>query len=84
MTEWKMKNGHTIKIADMETSHIKNAIAMLRRKGFVTPAELELYLLSEPNGEAALDEYMRELDRIKTCPPLAALEAELKRRKTRA
>ena len=82
--EWMMKSGKKINITDMETSHLRNAVAMLRRKGFVTPAELELYLLSEPNGEAALDEYMRELDRIKTCLPLATLEAELKRRETGA
>jgi len=82
--EWVMKSGKKINITDMETSHIRNAIAMLRRKGFVTPAELEMYLLSEPSGEAALDEYMRELDRIKTCLPLATLEAELKRRETGA
>ena len=81
--KWTMRTGEQIEISDMDDSHLANTIAMLRRKGFVTHAELERYLWSEPNGEAALDEYMRELGSIKTCPVLAELEDELKCRKTR-
>lgn len=80
--QWRMKTGEVINIADMTDSHLANTIALLRRKGFVSGSDLEIYLTSEPNGEHAQDLYFAELSRIKTHPLLDELEAEQKRRRT--
>jgi hypothetical protein len=37
---WTTKNGVTIKIEDMELSHVKNTVRMLKRKGFRVPAKM--------------------------------------------
>lgn len=41
---WKTRDGREIPIEDMETSHIKNAQALLRRKGFVEKSTFIFYL----------------------------------------
>jgi hypothetical protein len=80
--QWVTKTGEVINIADMTDSHLANTISMLRRKGFISNSELEMYLYSEPNGEMAQELYFAELRRIKTHHLLDELEAEQERRRT--
>lgn len=39
MKHWTTKAGNQVPLADLETSHLKNIISMLRRKGFVSLEE---------------------------------------------
>lgn len=65
-TTWTTREGKQLKISEMETSHIQNCIAMLRRnKARMTEAEKAGYSLSMfLQGEHALDEIDRGLNEL--------------------
>ena len=66
---WKKKNGEMIEVSEMETSHIQNALAMLERKGFVGPSEVNFYLTCRPpNGEYAQMAFEQEMDQVFNAP----------------
>ena len=81
--KWKTKDGRDIDIRDMSDSHLANTIAMLRGKGYIASEEIYMFLLSEPNGDAARDLYDSELANIKTHRALGPMETELRSRKER-
>lgn len=69
----------------METSHLKNAVAMLRRAGAVTTDEYLSCLTyarsgDTPDGAAMAAE--AEADSMRPCEVLAVLERELESRRT--
>jgi len=39
LAAWRCKDGRVLLIQDMETSHLTNTVAMLRRKGYVSEQE---------------------------------------------
>ena len=81
--KWKCKDGRELDIKDMETNHLKNAIAMLRRKGVVTTDEYLSCLAyacsgDTPDGAAMAAE--AEVDRMKPWKGLEVMEVELQSR----
>jgi hypothetical protein len=81
---WTTKDGKTIPISKMATSHIRNCIKMLKEKGFVSVNTVEFYLTCpEPMGDMAYDAYLEELDYVSEAPIspyIDYFEAELKKR----
>ena len=81
---WTTREGEKIPIECMETSHIQNALAMLRRKGFVSPSAVDSYMCgSMPRGEMAQDAFWNEFDALLDKPVSEAIdwfEEELGRR----
>lgn len=81
---WKQKNGELIAVEDMTTSHIINALAMLKRAGFVGPSTVAFYITcAPPCGDMALLAFEREFEGIMSAPTsifIDLFEAELKRR----
>lgn len=82
-----MKDGTKIKIRDMSTNHLRNTLAMLQRKGWVSTDTLNFYMTcSEPNGEMAQVAFEQEQRAIFEAPcsnTMSALERELKKREVR-
>ena len=82
MRKWKTKEGKEIEIKDMETSHIKNCLNMLERKGFVSMTTLDLYLsCSDPNGEMAQIAFEQELMDLRVTNFIDLFTEELERGK---
>lgn len=82
--KWKCKDGRELKITDMDTAHLRNAIAMLRGKGVVTPNEYLsclAYACSSNTGEYAAMAAEQELDNMQSWIGLELLENELAKRK---
>jgi hypothetical protein len=78
---WTMRDGTRIRIADMETSHIKNTIAMLKRKGFIGEEEFDsINYGAYPRGELAQEAWLQDMNSIKVSYELDDLESELARR----
>ena len=50
---WKMGDVTLIDIDKMESSHIQNCLAMMRRKGFIGVEELGHYFGPGPQGDMA-------------------------------
>ena len=78
MVKWKTRDGREIPIKEMGTDHLKNCVAMLRRKGFVTPEEYFSCLAyafssNTPDGaamavlETTITENERVLTNLKLC-----------------
>ena len=66
---WTTKTGSLLDISQMSTQHIKNALAMLERKGYVKTETLVFYLTCPlPRGEAAQYCFDRELGAILDSP----------------
>lgn len=84
--EWQSKDGRRTEICDMETSHLKNTVAMLNRRGAVSISDRESMLCcSPPNGDMASYYFDQEFDTIfssPVCRELDELRAELKKRKS--
>lgn len=82
--QWRTRDGRIIAVRDMDTNHIQNTLAMLRRKGFVGPRTVLAYLSGpRPSGDGAQDAFNEELAEIATRPinPFVDIfEAELERR----
>jgi hypothetical protein len=85
---WTRKDGSQIAVAEMATDHIRNALAMLKRKGAVSPSTRRFYLeCPGPVGEAAQDAFDAEFADITSRPTsefVDIFEAELKRREASA
>ncbi len=81
---WTMRTGEKIHVENMETSHIQNALAMLKRKGFVSPGTIDNYMCGiMPQGEMAQDAFWAEFDSVLDCPVSEAIdwfEEELSKR----
>ncbi len=74
--KWIMQNGEEIEISKMETRHIRNSIAMLERKGFISESTSDFYLSTDrPNGEAAQDLFDMELHQVLEAPVSPFLDA---------
>jgi len=59
--KWVMRDGTRIAVTDMETSHVRNALAMLKRDGYVSPATVRFYLgCPGPTAEMAELDFERE------------------------
>lgn len=82
MKKWKTKDGQELSIENMETSHIKNCISMLRRNGFVSFSEIaryfNLFFLVDPDPQ---DQFDRDFNTLPIVSEFLDLfEAELKNR----
>jgi hypothetical protein len=82
---WKTKDGRILYIDEMTTEHLRNTIAMLERKGFVSVSQKQFYFNApQPNGDGALLAFEREQAQVfeaPLCPQLDALRHELKKRR---
>jgi hypothetical protein len=81
---WVTKDGDEIPIKEMATGHVKNALAMLKRNGYIGPSTLEFYLTcSPPNGDMASYYFEQEMDEVFDRPVnkyVDLLEEELAKR----
>lgn len=82
---WTTAAGEEIPVADMGERHIRNALAMMRRNGYIGQEDLNYYLYSPgPNGEAAQMAFDAEFAVAMESPAnpwIDVLEAELQRRR---
>jgi hypothetical protein len=88
-TIWRTRDGREIEIVRMDTGHLKNTVAFLRKRGWITHAEA-VPLPRFPTGFTgeyaemfAEQEWNAEMDRClrqKLSRRLALMEAELARR----
>lgn len=81
---WTTKDGRKLPVKDMETGHIQNALAMLKRKGFVSVKTLNIYLRGpEPRGDGAQMAFETEFNYVAdhVHPFIDAFEEELENRK---
>jgi len=81
-TTWTNRKGRKFEIADMDTTHIRNCLAMLRRKGFISESECDSCMGYSPQGEMAQYCYEQSMDDAfaRTSPYIDAFEKELDRR----
>lgn len=84
--KWKCQDGRVVDIADMTTRQLKNAVAMLRRKGCVTKEEYFSLLAvvcsgDTPDGVAYATDGVLMTRSIH--PALELMEMELARRPRR-
>lgn len=80
---WVTREGKKLKISEMEEGHLRNALRMLKRKGFIGRKTALTYLGPGPSGEMAQLAFAEEADMMLTRPIHPAiddLEAELDRR----
>jgi hypothetical protein len=82
---WVTRGGKRIRVNDMDTSHIQNALAMLKRDGVIGPSTLQCYLTSEPpTADMALMAFENEFQQAMEAPVnqmVDCFECELSRRK---
>lgn len=81
---WVTREGKRVHVDEMETSHVRNALAMLKRKGFIGPSTLKAYLVCEPpTAEMALMAFEDEFEEVMERPVsqmVDCFECELARR----
>jgi hypothetical protein len=58
---WQTKEGQVIPIQEMEPSHVRNTLAMLRRQAFQIAIHVA-HSIREPNGEMAALAWEQEID----------------------
>lgn len=80
MSTWKCKDGRVLEISGMDTQHIQNTLAMLRRKGFMSPDEAVMCMTNPPTGDGAYDAWESEMDAIRVSHSIPHLEKELAKR----
>lgn len=84
--KWRTRDGRQLAVTEMETSHIENALAVLRRRGFVSPKTVSFYVSCPlPHGEAAQDTFYHESDAVFEAPCtefIDLFEQELNERKS--
>ncbi len=80
---WVTRDGRVLLMSEMETDHLRNTIAMLRRKGYCTLAEFDEAWMSMSllRGEYALMAAEESVAMMHPSRVLEQLEAELARRK---
>lgn len=62
---WTCRDGRRIRIKEMETSHVRNALAMLKRKGAIGLNTVRPYLVGPgPSGEGAQMTFEAEFDEL--------------------
>lgn len=76
---WTTKDGRKIDIKDMSDDHLRNAVAMLRRKGFVGADEYEIALGSACSMGGEMAQYYAEqsVDDMMPSQCLDAMEYEI-------
>lgn len=57
---WTTKDGRKVAIKDMSDDHLKNAVAMLRRNGFVGADEYELAIGGAYSMQGEMAQYYAE------------------------
>lgn len=81
---WRTREGQPVHISAMSEGHLRNALAMLRRNGFIGPRTLSFYLRGpKPRGDMAMEAYSGELLDLAERPVnpyVDLLEDEMKRR----
>lgn len=81
---WRSQNGRETKLEDMNTRHIENCLAKLKREGFVSPKTVDFYINGpKPNGDGAQDVFDEELNQVLNSPVspwIDYFEEELERR----
>ncbi len=81
---WRTRDGLPVHVSAMHEAHLRNALAMLRRNGFIGEKTLAAYFSGPlPRGEMAKDAYDRGFEEVvesKFNPYVDLLEAEMKRR----
>jgi hypothetical protein len=66
---WRTNNGDYLVPEQMSTSHIKNCVNMLKRKGYVSPQTVTFYnTCSLPIGEMAMDAFDMEYEQVMDAP----------------
>lgn len=62
---WQTKSGQLLRPSEMHTRHIENALAMLKRAGYVGPSTVSFYLSCPlPHGDGAMDAFDQEWDAV--------------------
>lgn len=81
---WTRSNGQKVPIASMNDHHLKSAIAMMQRNGYVSARAVQDALFGgRPNGEGAQDAFDKECEGLFDGVPselLDSLNDELVRR----
>ena len=81
---WTTEDGREYQIKDMDTSHLKNTLNMLKRNGYVSTRTVMHYVGGPlPTGDCAQDAFDLELDEVLSRAPLhcmTAMEFELEKR----
>lgn len=77
---WKCKDGEFIHPRNMDTDHIKNALAMLKRKGFISFSHWEMCLSCPPQGDMAQMAWEQEIMNLKPSKFIEIFEEELAKR----
>lgn len=82
--KWTTRSGEVMNISDMETSHLKNAIDMLRRNGFIGNNDALSCLGAAFSLSGEMAQYYAEQScyDMKVSPVLNEMEAEYERRLT--
>lgn len=66
---WKTRDGRLLYPLLMNTRHIENALAMLKRKGYIGPSTVSFYLSCPlPHGDRAMDAFDMEYDAVLDAP----------------
>jgi hypothetical protein len=80
--KWTKQDGTQVEISEMSTEHLKNTLAMLKRKGYVSPEEWEAHLAAAFSFSGEMSSYYaeQEADRMKVHAAIPALEKEYAKR----
>lgn len=80
--KWKCKDGRVLSVSEMDTDHIKSAMAMLRRNQYVSAREFADAVCSTAGigGEMASYYAEQEIAGMKPTQMLDEMEAELEKR----
>jgi hypothetical protein len=81
---WKCRDGRRLPVPTMETSHIERTLAMLKRKGYVSPGEFCNMVSYTPQGDNAFDAWEAEITNAKITSFLDIFAKELQTRTNRA
>ena len=83
--KWRTRDGRQLAVVEMETTHIENALAMLRQKGYVSPKTVAFYVTCPlPQGDMAEYAFFQEQAAVFDAPVskfIDLFEQELNERK---